>query len=377
MRKFSLTSARSLLPLLPLLASCVIVPACASNPPPPPEAPPAAPPPAVTASAPAPAPAPPPPAPVAAAPAPPPEAPKPHMGHHHAMLELFSVGLDSLTLTPEQKTTIDGIKADMAAHSEAPKAGREKLEADVADGVAAGKIDHAKTDADIKAMSAAVVATQPAMQDDMNRLYKALTPEQRKQLIVTMREKGKEMHEGMEHGGPGHEHEHGGPGGHEGPGHEGHGGPGHEHEGPGHEAHGGPPGPGGAGHEGPGHEHEGPGHEGFGPDGVLNKLTEDLGLTPEQKEKLRVKIVAQMDATHAAMKQKMVAVMKHMDAVGTAFEGDKFDAKKAGVGSDAPDMLKSIATAKVQFVETVLSVLTPEQRPKLVAHLKAHAGEME
>ena len=367
MRKFSLTSARSL--LLPLLASAVLLPACSGNAPPPPEAPPAPPPPAVAAPAPAPAPPPPPPAAAPVAAEAPPEAPKPHMGHHHAMLELFSVGLDSLTLTPEQKTTIDGIKADMAAHSEAPKAGREKLEADVADGVAAGKIDHAKTDADIKAMSAAVVATQPAMQADMDRLYKALTPEQRKQLIVTMREKGKEMHEGMEHGGPGHEHEHehehGGPGG---------------HEGPGHEAHGGPPGPGGPGgheHEGPGHEHGGPGHEGFGPDGVLNKLTEDLGLTPEQKEKLRVKIVAQMDATHAAMKQKMVAVMKHMDAVGTAFEGDKFDAKKAGVGSDAPDMLKSIATAKVQFVETVLSVLTPEQRPKLVAHLKAHAGEME
>jgi len=73
----------------------------------------------------------------------------------------------------------------------------------------------------------------------------------------------------------------------------------------------------------------------------------------------------------------MMTIMKHMDAIGTAFEGDKFDAKKAGVGADAPDMLKTMATAKVQFVEAVLSVLTPEQRPKLAAHLKAHAGEME
>jgi Spy/CpxP family protein refolding chaperone len=40
-------------------------------------------------------------------------------------------------------------------------------------------------------------------------------------------------------------------------------------------------------------------------------------------------------------------------------------------------MVKSIATAKVQFVETVLSVLTPEQRPKFAAHLKEHAAEMD
>jgi len=358
MRKFSLNNARSV--LLPWLASAVILPACAGNPPPAVEAPPPPPPPAVTATTPAPAPAA-----VAAVEPPAPPAPKPHPGHQHAMLELFNMGLDALELTAEQKTTVDGIKADMATHSDAPKAPREKLEADVSEGVAAGKIDHAKTDADIKAMSLAVAATQPAMQDDMNRLYKALTPEQRKKLIETMREKGKQVHQGMEHAG-GHAmmgKEKGGPGP---------GAPMHDHD---HEG----KGPGHAEHEhedkGPGHaEH---GHEGPGVEGVLGKLTKDLGLSAEQKDKLRTKISAQMDSTHAAMKQKMTAIMTHMDAVGTAFEGDKFDAKKAGVGSDAPEMLKAIATAKVAFVESVLSVLTPEQRPKLVAHLHAHAGEME
>ncbi|MEP7049879.1 MAG: Spy/CpxP family protein refolding chaperone [Pseudomonadota bacterium] len=353
MRKFDLNPVRFV--LFPLLASALILPACASNPPPPPEPPP----PAVTAPAPAPPPPPPPPAPVAAE-APPPETPKPHHMGHHGMLELFSIGLDALELTPEQKTTVDALKVDMAKHAEAPKEPREKLEADVIAGVSAGKIDHAKTDADIKAMSAAVAATQPAMQEDMNRLYKALTPEQRKKLIETMREKGKEMHEheGMER--PGTEHE--------------------QHAGP----HvgikdNGNTGPGAAMHE---HERENRGamehpHEGAGPEGVLGKLTDDLGLTPEQKDKLRMKLGAQMETQHAAMKSKMTTIMKHMDAVGTAFEGDKFDAKKAGVGADAPDMLKAIASAKVQFVETVLSVLTAEQRPKLAAHLQAHAGEME
>ncbi|MEO8904062.1 MAG: Spy/CpxP family protein refolding chaperone [Polyangiaceae bacterium] len=347
MQKYRLFTHSS--PLFAVLAGALILPACASAPPAPPEAPPA-PPPALTTAA--PAPAAPTPAPVAETPAP--ESPKPHMGHHHGMLELFTMGLDSLALTPEQKTTVDGIKADMATHGETAKEPREKLEADVSAGVAAGKLDHAKTDADIKAMSAAVTATQPAMQDDMNRLYKALTPEQRKKLIETMREKGKEMHDhgGMDHG-PGHL----------GTKDKGDTGPGaamHEKE---HENK-------GAGHM----EHE---HEGPGPEGMLGKLTEDLGLTPEQKDKLRTKLSAQMESQHAAVKSKVTTIMKHMDAVGTAFEGDKFDAKKAGVGTDAPDMLKAIASARVQFVETVLSVLTPEQRPKLVAHLQAHAGEMD
>jgi Spy/CpxP family protein refolding chaperone len=234
------------------------------------------------------------------------------------------------------------------------------LEADVNDGVSAGKIDHAKTDADIKAMSAAVAATEPAMQDDMNRLHKALTPDQRKKFVETMREKGKAMHEGMGHEGMGHEgmgREHAsvevkdkggsGPADHA-----------KEHENK------------GAGHM----EHEGPGDMGM--EGILGKLTEDLGLTPEQKDKLRTKLDPQLKSQHAAMKDKMMAGMKHMDAIGTAFETDKFDAKKAGVGTLAPDMLKAAATAKVQFVETVLSVLTPDQRPKLAAHIKAQEAMM-
>jgi Spy/CpxP family protein refolding chaperone len=112
-------------------------------------------------------------------------------------------------------------------------------------------------------------------------------------------------------------------------------------------------------------------------EGPLMKLGDELALTPEQKDKLKTKLEAQMKANHAAMKTKMEAAEKHMDAVGTAFEGDKFDAKKAGVGAQAPEMVKAMATEKVQFVETILAVLTPEQRTKFAAHLKEHAGDMD
>jgi len=272
--------------------------------------------------------------------------------------------LDSLDLKPEQKTAVEGIEADIEKAGDAAKEPRAKLEADVADGVAAGKLDHKKTDADIKALADAVAATEPQMQDAMNRLYKTLDADQRKKLIETMREKGKEMKEHMaEHEGKGpgmgmggKEHEGKGPGMGMGPGAKE-----HEHEGKG-------PGMG----MGPGMDHEHEMHE-----GMMGKLFDDLGLTPEQKTKLHAKLDAQMKADHAAMKQKMEAMEKHMDAVGTAFEGDKFDAKKAGVGSQTKEMVKTMATQKVQFVETVLAVLTPEQRAKFADHLKAHANEEE
>ena len=251
------------------------------------------------------------------------------------MVALFLASLDSLELNAEQKTTVDGIKADLVNHAEAAKEPREKLEADVIAGVTAGKLDQAKVDADIRAMSAAVAATQPAMQEDLNRLHKALTPEQRKKLVATVREKGKEMHE---HGMAMHQHE----------------AKGGEHE----------------------HEHQHP-HGKDMAEGPVTKLSEELDLTPEQATKLRGKVEALVKAQQAAMKGKMAAAAKQMAGVGAAFESDKFDAKKAGVGSQAPDLVRSIAADRVQFVQAVLSVLTPEQRPKFVAHLQAHFAEMD
>ena len=265
------------------------------------------------------------------------------------MAEMFIMSLGSLELKPEQKTAVDGIEGDLEKLSDASKEPRAKLGADVADGVAAGKLDHKKTDADIAALVTAVTATVPSIQDAMNHLYKVLDADQRKKLVETMHAKGKEMHEhvGMpERDGKEHEHEGKGP-------------EGHKHEGKEHE-----------------HEHQGKEHEHMG-EGPLMKLSEELALTPEQKEKLHTKLEGLMKANHAAMKTKMEAGEKHMEAVGAAFAGDKFDAKQAGVGTHAPEMTKVMATQRVQFVETVLGVLTPEQRVKFAAHVKEHAADAD
>jgi len=124
-----------------------------------------------------------------------------------------------------------------------------------------------------------------------------------------------------------------------------------------------------------GMEH-GPGM-GHGPGGMLEHISAELALTPEQHDKLKAKLEAQMKTDEAAMKARMAASEKHMKAIGDAFAGDKFDAKKAGVGAQASEMAKTMATGRVKFAETVLGVLTPEQRTKFAEMLKAHAGDME
>jgi len=234
-----------------VLLAAALSPACGGSQP----AEPAAPPPAPAASA-APAMAPAPsaaaPAPSAAAPAPAPAAPAApeqkadeHEGHHHrGMAALFTSSLSELTLKPEQKTTIDAAVAELEKLEGSHKDSGKQLMSDIADGIAAGKIDHAKVDADVKAIQKGMQANAAAVQDNVNKIHKALEPDQRKQLVEKMRAKAQDMHEHMgmmgmhgEHGEHG-EHEHGGPGGEHG-----------EHE------HGGPPGGGPGGEHGEHGEH--------------------------------------------------------------------------------------------------------------------------
>ncbi len=259
----------------------------------------------------------------------------PHMGHHAGMAGPLIMSLESVELKPDQKPVVQGIESDLEKLGEKPHEAGRALAADLADGVAAGKLNHAKTDADVRAIAKAVQGIEPGIQDAANRLHKTLDPAQRKKLVETMRARGQEMHAAWGHG----MHQHGMAG-----------------KGAG-------PGKGGA--------------AGRAEGGPLGRLGEELALTPEQRDKLKTKLEAQYRAKEAAMKDQKAAAMKHMTAVGDAFEKDQFDAKKVGLASKAPDMAKMMANQHVAFVETVLGVLTPEQRSKFAAHIRERADDMD
>ena len=271
-------------------------------------------------------------APVAATPAPAPaaspapaEAEPEHHGHRsgHPMVAMLMSELSEVGIKPEQKSAVDAIDADIEKLGDATKEGRMQLNNDLAEGAAAGKLDKAKVDADVKKLEKAADSTAAALQDAVNKLHKTLDPAQRKKLVELMRAKGKEHEEHMkaemaEHGKG--EHEKG--------------------------------------------EH-----------GRMEKMGEELGLTPEQREKLKAKLEAGMKAEMGKMKEHHAGMEKHMKAVGDAFETDKFDAKKVGVGEHAGDMVKMMTSGKIHMVEAVLSVLTPEQRSKFAEHIRNHQEE--
>ncbi len=294
--------------------------ACGGQPPPPA----AAPPPAATApvaAMPAPSAAP---APTAAAPAataaPAAAAPAEQHGHrmHHPIVAMLMEDLAQVGIKPEQKSTIDGIQADLEKLGDATKDAKAALDKDVADGVAAGKLDKSKVDADVKKLVAAADSTAAAAQEAVNKLHKTLDAAQRKKLVELVRAKGKDHEEHMKAQMADHEK----------------------------------------------NEH-----------GRMDKIAEHLGLTAEQKDKLKAKLEAGMKGEMGKMKEHHAGMQKHMKALGDAFESDKFDAKKVGVGEHMGEMAKMMANGRIRFVEAVLTVLTPEQRAKFAEHVKQHADD--
>jgi Spy/CpxP family protein refolding chaperone len=258
------------------------------------------------------------------------------------MVKMLFAELPQVGLRPDQKTTIDSIEADLEKLADVTKEPRTQLAADIAEGVSAGKLNKAKTDADLKKLVQAADSTATSVQDAFGKLHKTLDAAQRKKVVELMRAKAEEH---REHGmGAKGEHEMGPKGEH------------------------------GMGAKG---EHEmGPkGEHGMGSHMPVEKLAEQLGLSPEQRDKLKAKLEADMKADKANMKAHMATMQKRVKTVGDAFESDSFDPKKAGVAEHAGDMAKMMVAGRIRFVESVLSVLTPEQRAKFAEHVRQHAED--
>jgi Spy/CpxP family protein refolding chaperone len=244
-----------------------------------------------------------------------------HRHHHHGgMAILIGMSLTDLTdLTADQKTAIEKIKSDLHAKMEPVHQANLAVETTLADGVAAGAVDRAKTDAAIAQLTTAAGGLHDATADAINQLHGVLNATQRAALVDKLSahwQKWKDAH-------------------------------GHDEDG------------------------QGPKPNEGGPLAHVQKL---LGLSDDQVAKVKASFADGVKAAGQTHDHKEVE--GHMQAFATAFKADTFDAKSLATENDANKHIASWgATRMARFFEALAPVLTPDQRATLSAKIRERANK--
>ncbi len=237
-----------------------------------------------------------------------------HRHHHHGGIAMFvHMAIDTLGAPPEKKAQLDKIQSDLFAAMAPARDAHKALLSTLADGVAAGNIDKTKVDAAVAKVQAASAGVHAATIDAMNALYKALSPEERAALVDKVKAHAavwKKVNAD----------------------------------------------------EDPASKEKG---------SHLAKLTETLGLTPDQADKIATAL-----KTGAPPKPDSAALDAHLAAFETAFTSPTFDAKTLATANAANVHIAKHGTARmVRFYETVTPLLTPDQRTKLADHLRKRIND--
>jgi Spy/CpxP family protein refolding chaperone len=240
-----------------------------------------------------------------------------HRHHHHGGFAMFiSMSLDSLGTTPEQEAAIAKIQTDMRAKMLPAHDAEKVVLSTLADGIVAGKIDHAKVDAAIAKLSAAAAGVHDAVADSLDQLHATLTPPQRTALVDKVEAHLEVWHKANAEDEPAERDAHG---------------------------------------------------------GQLGQLAKELSLSPEQVEKIRASFKTSVSSGTVHFDSNEAEA--HLKAFGTAFEADAFEAKSLSTGGPANAHIATWgATRMARFYEAATPVLTAAQRAKLAESLRRHAN---
>ncbi len=242
--------------------------------------------------------------------------------HHHSggVAHMIALALDSLRITDEQRSTIDGIRASLRAKLEPARAAEHSLLEVLASGVAAGKFDKGKVSAATNQVSNASGSAHAAIADALNQLHAALNEPQRIALVDKVQAHWQVWQKANESS---------------------------------------PAQPGPAAGASHGGDH-------------LDRLARELSLTPDQVDKVRTELGASAAKSHEHFDRDKVE--GHLKAFAKAFESPEFDAKKWKPEGVNAQLSTWHATHLVRFFETVTPVLTPDQRTLLAQHLRERAN---
>ena len=238
-----------------------------------------------------------------------------HRHHHHGGVTLIiALSLDTLGVSPEQRTQVEKIRRDLLARMEPARVAEQRLATTLADGVAAADLDAAKVDAAIAQVTDAAARVHDASTDALNELHAVLTPPERAALVEKV-----EAHWAVWQKANAEETDPANP-----------------------------------------------------ERGRLAMLATDLGLTPDQVDKIRASLGEGMKAVPRLEPQEITA---HLRTFGDAFRSDKFDARVFTTANSANRHLAGWGAAHLaHFVEAVSPVLTPDQRTEYAQRLREHAA---
>lgn len=243
-----------------------------------------------------------------------------HRHHHGGLVHYVVLATETLGLAPDQQARVDAIKADLRAKMQPVRDAQKTLLLALADGVAAGNVDPAKVDPAIAGVGAAAAQVHDATKDALNQLHAVLRPEQRAALVDKV-----EAHWTLWKEANGDE-------------------------------------------KAAAHEHE--------PGGHIAHLAKEIGLTPDQVEKVRASFPQALTAQAQRARFDAAAAEAHVQAFGAAFRADAFDAGTLAAGGPHNRIASWGAAREARFYGALAPVLTPEQRTKVADKLRAHAGSM-
>ena len=242
---------------------------------------------------------------------------KVHDRHHHGgFVGFVFAAVETIGVTPEQQAGVDKIKADVRIKVEPVRVANGAVIAALADGVAAGNIDAAKVDAAVGVVSTAAAQLHAATADALNQLHALLRPEQRAALVDKVEAHWSVWKDAN------------------------------------------------AGDQAA---------ENARADGHIAHFAKELGLTNDQVDKVRANLSAMPAASRGSF--DATAAEAHVNAFGTAFASDTFDAKTLSTGEVNTKIASWGASRMEHFYQAVTPVLTADQRAKVADKLREHANE--